>query len=366
MTLIKQKQVDGLVTDLDAKVDVGGDTMTGDLILNADPTVALGASTKQYVDNKVASSVEYQGGYNASTNTPDLDTSPSGVTTGDMYTVTVAGTFFTQDLEVGDVLISEQDNPTVLADWTVVNKDLDASSIKISYESNADTNAYPDADVTKMGFISVTQAVDLDTMESNIATNNAKVSNVSTALSAGTVTATTYGITSDGGADDIVLPEATTTVAGLLGADKWDEIVANTAKTSNATHTGDVTGDTALTLESVAITGQTVATAVGADYMLISDTGSAGVLKKALVSDVLGGSVSIIEEDDACPVTALNTNFNITLGTAPTGGIAGVVSVAINGVSVSAGELISITTTTMVLNVPYAVDASDTVTTRYF
>ena len=36
--------------------------------------------------------------------------------------------------------------------------------------------SYPSADSTKVGFISVTQAVDLDTMESNIATNNAKVS----------------------------------------------------------------------------------------------------------------------------------------------------------------------------------------------
>jgi hypothetical protein len=54
--------------------------------------------------------------------------------------------------------------------------------------------------------------------------------NVPTALSIGTVTAITYGITTDGGADDLVLPEANTTQAGLLGADKWDEIVANTAK----------------------------------------------------------------------------------------------------------------------------------------
>ena len=36
---------------------------------------------------------------------------------------------------------------------------------------------YPSADSTKVGHISVTQAVDLDTMESNIATNNAKVTN---------------------------------------------------------------------------------------------------------------------------------------------------------------------------------------------
>jgi hypothetical protein len=54
-----------------------------------------------------------------------------------------------------------------------------------------------------------------------------------TELSTGTVNATTYGIDSDGAADDVVLVEATTDVAGLLGADKWDEIVANTVhKTS--------------------------------------------------------------------------------------------------------------------------------------
>lgn len=36
-------------------VNVSGDTMTGALILNADPSVALGAATKQYVDTAVAS-----------------------------------------------------------------------------------------------------------------------------------------------------------------------------------------------------------------------------------------------------------------------------------------------------------------------
>ncbi|MBI3509762.1 MAG: hypothetical protein HY064_03795 [Bacteroidetes bacterium] len=41
---------------LDGKVDLSGDTMTGDLILNADPSSALGAATKQYTDTKVAKS----------------------------------------------------------------------------------------------------------------------------------------------------------------------------------------------------------------------------------------------------------------------------------------------------------------------
>ena len=41
--------------------------------------------------------------------------------------------------------------------------------------ANTAKNSYPTADATKVGFISVTQAVDLDTLESNVATNNAKV-----------------------------------------------------------------------------------------------------------------------------------------------------------------------------------------------
>ena len=367
MGLIEQKQVKDLTTDLDARVEVAGDTMTGFLTLSAAPTSDLHASTKKYVDDNIVSSVTYKGGYNASTNTPDLDTSPSGVEVGDMYTVTAAGSFFgSVDLEIGDVLIAEQDDPTLVGHWTIVNKDLDAASIKTSYESNADTNAYTDAELAKVGYISVSQAVDLDTMESNIVTNNGKDTNVSTALELGTVGATTVAITSDGGADDVTLPAATTTDAGLLTAALFDEIDANTDKVTNATHTGDVTGATALALDKTAISGKAAVTAASADYFLIGDTSDTNALKKALVSDVIGGSTTVIEEDDTCPVTAISTNFNITLGTAPSGGIAGIVSVSINGVAMSAAELISVTTTTMVLNVPYAVDATDVVATRYF
>lgn len=53
--LIGQGQVSGLSASLSAKLDLAGGTMTGDLILNADPTVALGAATKQYVDNASSS-----------------------------------------------------------------------------------------------------------------------------------------------------------------------------------------------------------------------------------------------------------------------------------------------------------------------
>lgn len=51
--------VDGLQADLDAKLDKSGGTMTGNLILNADPTAALGAATKEYVDTIAAAGIHY-------------------------------------------------------------------------------------------------------------------------------------------------------------------------------------------------------------------------------------------------------------------------------------------------------------------
>lgn len=85
-------------------------------------------SVKAYVDAAVTSAVTYKGAYNASTNSPDLDTSPSGVLVGDMYTVTVAGTFFTTAVAVGDVLIAEVDSASTEADWTIVERNLDQAT----------------------------------------------------------------------------------------------------------------------------------------------------------------------------------------------------------------------------------------------
>ncbi len=57
-----------------------------------------------------------------------------------------------------------------------------ANTAKVSYTDSAAValntakNSYPSADATKVGFLTVSQAVDLDTVESDVASNNAKVS----------------------------------------------------------------------------------------------------------------------------------------------------------------------------------------------
>jgi len=76
----------------------------------------------------LVSAVKNKGGYNAATNTPDLDTAPTGIKNGNMYTVTVAGTFFAVALKVGDVLIANQDDPTTVGHWTIVERNLDQAT----------------------------------------------------------------------------------------------------------------------------------------------------------------------------------------------------------------------------------------------
>lgn len=98
---------------------------------NNDTTLPTSAAVKAYVDASVAGGLIYQGGYDAATNTPNLDSPPTiaGIKKGWTYTVTVEGTFFTEQVRVGDVLIAEVDAPTTLANWTTVQNNIDLASL---------------------------------------------------------------------------------------------------------------------------------------------------------------------------------------------------------------------------------------------
>lgn len=120
-----------------------------DMASDSETKTASQQSIKAFVLNKVASTVKLQGGYNASTNTPNL-TTPFGVKYGDQYIVTVAGTFFGANVEVGDSLISLADDPSTLANWMLLQTNLDAASVKTLNESNPDTNALTDAALAKL------------------------------------------------------------------------------------------------------------------------------------------------------------------------------------------------------------------------
>lgn len=108
----------------------GQSSFAGQVTIPATPTANTDAASKQYVDNSVVGNLVYQGGYNAATNTPDLDSSPSSsIKKGWTYTVTADGTFFTEQVRVGDVLIAEVNAPTALADWTTVQNNIDLADL---------------------------------------------------------------------------------------------------------------------------------------------------------------------------------------------------------------------------------------------
>ena len=109
----------------------GQSSFGGQVTIPLTPSASTDAASKNYVDTTLAGSgaLIYQGGYNAATNTPDLDVSPSAsIKKGWTYTVTADGSFFTEQVRVGDVLIAEQDAPTALADWTTVQNNIDLAT----------------------------------------------------------------------------------------------------------------------------------------------------------------------------------------------------------------------------------------------
>jgi hypothetical protein len=125
-----------------------------------------------YVDNAVAgalaSEMTYKGSYNANLNVPNLDdASPITSSIGDTYTITVAGTFFSTPVEIGDMIIAEINNSSTEADWTIVNKNLDNASIKTAYESNANTNEFNDEEQDRVDRIGASNIV-LSTAQTEI------------------------------------------------------------------------------------------------------------------------------------------------------------------------------------------------------
>lgn len=93
---------------------------------------ALGA-VKTYVDTAVAGASSFQGGYNANTNVPNLDSTPTiDIQQGFQWAVTADGSFFTEQVRVGDLLIANNDSPTTLAEWTTVQGNVDLATTSVA------------------------------------------------------------------------------------------------------------------------------------------------------------------------------------------------------------------------------------------
>jgi len=215
----------------------------------------------------------------------------SGVNTGDVMTsadkTKLDGIATGATANQTDAYLLSRANHTGTQTASTISDFDTAVSGNSAVSANTAKNSYPSADATKVGYISVTQAVDLDTIESDTATNNAKVSypgdeltadekaavNGANSPSAGNVFATMNDVTGGG---DMLLGTAQTITAdktysdaasALFGTDgDWDissstagqlDVVSNSASdttisitnggagVANMTIDGDVTGTVA-------------------------------------------------------------------------------------------------------------------------
>jgi len=135
---------------------------------NNNTTVPTSAAVKAYTDSVNTGQLVYQGGYDATSAPP----TGSSVKKGFTYTVTVAGdgnNFFTTELEIGDLIIAEIDNPQDEDDWTEVNKNVDVATasaigignvaagggIDVSYSNGTATVTAEDSSATNKGAVIV-------------------------------------------------------------------------------------------------------------------------------------------------------------------------------------------------------------------
>lgn len=150
------------------------------------------------INSTIAGQLVYKGGYNAATNTPDLE-SGTNVLQGYTYTITNAGNFYSEAVQVGDMIIAETDNPSSLADWTVVNKNIpdivDATStekgiIRIATQAEVNSGTSNSTAVTPATLVNFISAeLGLTTFGQNI----------------GDGVATSYDITHNMGTKDVLV-----------------------------------------------------------------------------------------------------------------------------------------------------------------
>ena len=240
--------------------------------------------------------------YNASTNTPDLDSgTPIATLQGDRYIVTAAGLFFTKQVQVNDVLLARIDSATVIGDWSIQegqegvieNNIIPSGNGTVASAGTTDIGAETQGRLTVTGTTTITSFGTVAEGTERILTfsgilllthNGASLilptgANITTAagdsleiisLGSGNWRVINYQrkdgtalVGGDGGDvngpgsavdENITVFNSTT---GKLIKDSGiniSAVAANTAKVTNANHSGDATGDTFLTIADNAVT----------------------------------------------------------------------------------------------------------------
>jgi hypothetical protein len=177
------------------------------------PTGAQDVATKDYVDTIATGLLEYKGGYDAATNTPNLDTTSNiAIDKGDTYTVTADGTFFTEQVRIGDLIIAETNIAAgaggALTDFTIVQSNIDlATAAATAGAAVKGISGYDSADFSvSSGFVSLATK----TFKTDI----------------GDGTNTSYTVTHNLNTRDVIVQ--------LYDASSYDTVIADVVRTSTS------------------------------------------------------------------------------------------------------------------------------------
>lgn len=339
--------------------DLATDTANWDLLFDV-AAAAASAAAALVSENNAATSYDdfddrYLGDFTTGTE-PALDNDGDALLTGALYFNTTLNrmkvyngaswqltTANAVDVVVADAggHLTATDVEAALAEIAVLTKFLSVTqAVNLdTIESGLGTAQTDITNIeTKTNWITVTQAVNLDTIESNTNTNNAKVTNANhtgdatgataLTLAAAAITGKTALSSGLAGTDELLVSDA-----GALK--RMDVSVMNAYFNANLAfnnythpnHTGDATGAGALTLAAAAITGKTALASglASTDEILISD---AGVLKRMDISvleelyqaqtavatnHTRAGNMQLI--DGSQTIASFNAGSNITINT---------------------------------------------------
>jgi hypothetical protein len=233
--------------------------------------------------------------------------------------------------------------------WEYLNVPYNATQAEVNTGTDTDKfvtpatlNNYSGWTKTKVGLSNVDNTTDLNkpisiatqtALDLKVDENTAIVAATKTKITydaKGLVTAGTDATTADiiDGTDKRYVSDAELVVLGNTSGTNTGDNATNSQYSglvTNATHTGEVTGSGALTVDKTAISNRTLTTIVSSDVLIFGDVSDTDNLKKGLVSDIVamasGGSILSasdtfdfgVEEDSVVKTisSALITNANV-------------------------------------------------------
>ena len=280
---------------------------------------------------------------------PAADTDNWGVMTDEMFDAIQANTAKTgitsgEQTKLGHISVSQA------VDLDTMESNIATNNAKISYTdasavaANTAKNSYPSADATKVGHISVTQAVDLDTMESDIATNNAKTG--ITAAQASAITANTAKETNVDTDLGVITNSTSFTVTSSDGNNA-------SLPAANTTNWGVMTDEMYDTLQAAAPKASPALTGTPTAPTAAANTNTTQIATTAYVQteigDLIGGAPGALDTlNEIAAAINDDANYAATItsalaGKSPIAGSSSIVTVGTIGTGVWQGSEISTT-----------------------